>query len=214
VLHAFVYNETAILVRHWFEVSLKDSHLEHGVRLELRLREPQPLRGSESAAQRIAVDRPVWRADLFDRLDRPPGTFSAAHFHPRFDGDEPSDRVFRPELTADPWAWATAQLSDLDAVAAAAGLPPDAFGDDAPDVRDQATTIVDTARGLAPTACRSRDRCFRLTRDVAATVRIMVDNLADPALLDPADVSAWLDAASSPAVETSASIGAPRTAHR
>jgi hypothetical protein len=42
----------------------------------------------------------------------------------------------------------------------------------------------------------------------------MVDNHSDPALLDPADVSAWLDATSSPAVEASAPIGAPRTAHR
>jgi hypothetical protein len=46
---------------------------------------------------------------------------------------------------------------------------------------------------LAPTRCRSRDQCFRMTRDVAATVRIMVDNLADPALLDPAVVRLWLD---------------------
>jgi hypothetical protein len=193
VLHAFVYNETAILVRHWFEVSLKDSHLEHGVRLELRLREPQPLRGSESAAQRIAVDRPVWRADLFDRLDRPAGTFSAAHFHPRFYGIEPSDRVFRKDLTADPWAWAVAQLSDLKALSEAAGLSPDAVADDAEDVREQVGLIVDAARRLAPTQCRSRDQCFRLTRDVVGSVRIMVDNLVDRALLNPADVRLWLD---------------------
>jgi len=171
--------------------------------LELRLLEPQAHRGTESAAQRFVIDRPVWRADLFDRLDRPPGLFSAAHFHPWFDGDEPSDRVFRPELTADPWAWATAQLSDLNAVAAAAGLPPEAVGDDARDVRDQAAVIVDTARGVAPTTCHSREQCFRLTRDVAGTVRVMVDNLADPALLDLADVRRWLDEpAPSPGVET------------
>jgi hypothetical protein len=193
VLFSFVHTRVAVLVRHWFEIGLTDGVLEHGARLELRLLEPQAHRGTESAAQRFVIDRPVWRADLFDRLDRPAGTFSAAHFHPRFDGDEPSDRVFRPELTADPWAWAAAQLSDLDAVAAAGGLPPEAVGDDARDVRDQAAMIVDVARGLAPTACRSRDQCFRLTRDVAETVRIMVDNLADPALLDPADVRSWLD---------------------
>jgi len=195
VLYSFVHSRVAVLVRHWFEIGLTDGVLEHGARLELRLLEPQAHRGTESAAQRFVIDRPVWRADLFDRLDRPAGTFSAAHFHPRFDGDEPSDRVFKPEITADPWAWATAQLSDLDALAAAAGLPSGAFGDDARDVRDQAAAIVDTARALAPTACRSRDQCFRLTRDVAETVRIMVDNLADPALLDPADAKAWLDAA-------------------
>ena len=111
VLYSFVHSRVAVLVRHWFEIGLTDGVLEHGARLELRLLEPQAHRGTESAAQRVVIDRPVWRADLFDRLDRPAGTFSAAHFHPRFDGDEPSDRVFKPEITADPWAWATAQLS-------------------------------------------------------------------------------------------------------
>ena len=74
-------------------------------------------------------------------------------------------------------------------------VPPDAVADDASDVREQAAQIVDTARSLAPTECRSRDHCFRMTRDVAGTVRIMVDNLTDPALLDPATVKLWLDAA-------------------
>jgi len=193
---SFVYSRVAVLVRHWFEIGLTDGVLEHGARLELRLLEPQPHRGTESAAQRFVIDRPVWRADLFDRLDRPAGTFSAAHFHPRFDGDEPSDRVFREELTADPWAWAVGRLSDLKAVADAAGLPPDAVADDAGDVREQAALIVDTARTLAPTECRSRDQCFRMTRDVAETVRIMVDNLVSPTLLDRAAVRLWLDAPS------------------
>jgi hypothetical protein len=193
VLYSFIHSRVAVLVRHWFEIGLTDGVLEHGARLELRLLEPQAHRGTESAAQRFVIDQPVWRADLFDRLDRPAGTFSAAHFHPRFDGDEPSDRVFREELTADPWAWATAQLSDLEAVADAAGLAPDAVAVDAPDVRAQTALIVDTARSLAPTECRSREQCFQLTRDVAGTVRIMVDNLADPALLDRAAAAPWLD---------------------
>ena len=193
VLYSFVHSRVAVLVRHWFEIGLTNGVLEHGARLELRLLEPQAHRGTESAAQRFIIDRPVWRADLFDRLDRPAGTFSAAHFHPRFNGIEPSDRVFREELTADPWAWAAAQLSDLTTVADAAGLPPDAVADDARDVREQVALIVDMARALAPTECRSRDQCFRMTRDVAETVRIMVDNVADPALLDPAAVRLWLD---------------------
>lgn len=193
MLISFVYSRMAVLVRHWFEIGLTDGVLEHGARLELRLLEPQAHRGTESAAQRFVLDRPVWRADLFDRLDRPAGTFSAAHFHPRFNDVEPSDRVFREDLTADPWAWAAAQLSDLNAVADAARLLPDEIGDDARDVREQASLIVDTARLLAPTACRSQDQCFRMTRDVATTVRIMIDNLADPSLLDPAAVQPWLE---------------------
>jgi hypothetical protein len=195
MLFSFVHSRVAVLVRHWFEIGLTDGVLEHGARLELRLLEPQAHRGTESAAQRFVIDRPVWRADLFDRLDRPAGTFSAAHFHPRFDGDEPSDRVFREEITADPWAWATVQLSDLEGVAAAAGLPADAVAVDAPDVRAQAALIVDTARSVAPTRCHSREQCFGMTRDVADTVRIMVDNLADPGLLDRSAAAPWLDAA-------------------
>ena len=74
-------------------------------------------------------------------------------------------------------------------------MPPDALADDAQDVREQAVRIVDAARTVAATECRSRERCFRLTRDVAATVRIMVDNLTDPALLDSAAVRPWLEAA-------------------
>jgi hypothetical protein len=194
MLYSFVHSRVAVLVRHWFEIGLDDGVLEHGARLELRLLEPQGHRGTESAAQRFVVDRPVWRADLFDRLDRPAGTFSAAHFHPRFHGNEPSGRVFREELTADPWAWAAAQLSDLEAVADAAGLPPGAVADDSGDVREQVPLIVERARALAPVECRSRDQCFRMTRDVAGTVRIMVANLADPALLDQASVRLWLDA--------------------
>jgi hypothetical protein len=196
MLTSFVYSRVAVLVRHWFEIGLADGVLEHGARLELRLLEPQTHRGTESAAQRFVIDRPVWRADLFDRLDRQAGTFSAAHFHPRFDDTEPSDRVFREELTADPWAWAADQLSDLDAVADAAGLAPDAVGDDARDVREQVALIVATARSLAPTECRSRDQCFRMTRDVAETVRIMIDSLDHPSLLDPTAVRPWLQTSS------------------
>ena len=194
MLYSFVYSRVAVLVRHWFEIGLTDGVLEHGARLELRLLEPQTHRGTESAAQRFVIDRPLWRADLFDRLDHPAGTFSAAHFHPRFDGIEPSDRVFRKELTTDPWAWAAAQLSDLAAVAEAAGLTPDTVADDARDVREQVALILGAARALAPTECRSHEQCFRMTRDVAGTVRIMVANLADPALLDPAAVRLWLEA--------------------
>ncbi len=192
VLYSFVHARVAVLVRHWFEIGLTDGVLEHGARLELRLLEPQDHRGTESAAQRFVIDRPLWRADLFDRLDRPAGSFSAAHFHPRFDGDEPCDRVFREEIRADPWAWAVAQLSDLDAIAVAAGVPAEAVAADASDVREQAPLIVDTARSVQAARCESRDQCYRWTRDVAGTVRIMVANLADPALLDRAATAPWL----------------------
>jgi hypothetical protein len=191
VLHAFVYNETAILVRHWFEVSLADSHLEHGVRLELRLRTPQPHRGSESAAQRIVLDEPLWRADLFDRVDGTPGAFEAGHFHPRFTGPEPSARNWAEEIKATPWEWLHGQLGDLAAVCAAAGVSlPDAA--DASQVRADAPAIVAVAQSRAATQCGSAEQCYAWTQDAAPIVHLMLDNLERPDLLDQERAAPWL----------------------
>ncbi|HEX6519179.1 MAG TPA: hypothetical protein VF070_04080, partial [Streptosporangiaceae bacterium] len=49
----------AVIVRHWFEIDLDDASMEHGARIELRELTPQRHRGSESAAQIVAADRPV-----------------------------------------------------------------------------------------------------------------------------------------------------------
>jgi hypothetical protein len=191
VLQAFVYDEVAVLVRHWFEVGLSDSHLEHGTRVELRLRAPQPRRGTESAAQLIAVDRPVWRADLFDRLDGTPGGFDAAHFHPRFLGVEPCERNWADEIKKTPWEWLHRQLSDVAAIAATAGVEltdPETTGGQ---VRADAAAIVAAARSCAGAECHSAQQCFDRTRDAADAVRIMLDKLDRPELLDRDRVALW-----------------------
>ncbi len=194
MLHAFVYNETAILVRHWFEVSLKDCHLEHGTRVELRLREPQPHRGTESAAQKIVADRPVWRADLFDRIDGEPGAFDAAHFHPRFDGVDPCERRWADEIKAAPWDWLHEQLVDIAAVAAAGGVPlPDETAD-VEQVRADAPAIVAVAQSRAAAQCGSKEQCYAWTQDAAPTVHLMLSRLTQPDLLDRDRVSPWLEA--------------------
>ncbi|MCW2859474.1 MAG: hypothetical protein JWP48_1182 [Actinoallomurus sp.] len=194
MLHAFVYNETAILVRHWFEISLKDSHLEHGVRLELRLREPQPQRGTESAAQRIVADQPLWRADLFDRVDGRAGAFEAAHFHPRFTGVEPCERNWADEIKATPWDWLYDQLSDIAAVAAAAGVPLTDPAADTEQIRADAPEIVAVAQSRAAIQCGSKQQCYAWTQDAAPTVHLMLDLLKQPDLLDRDRVSPWLAA--------------------
>lgn len=79
--------------------------MEHAVRIELRELAAHRRRGSESAAQLVAVDRPLWRAGLFDRLTDAPGTFGGAHYHPQFRGHEPCQRVWDTKLTADPSGW-------------------------------------------------------------------------------------------------------------
>ncbi|MCW2914291.1 MAG: hypothetical protein JWN52_2359 [Actinomycetia bacterium] len=192
MLHAFVYNEVAVLVRHWFEISLKDSHLEHGARIELRLLSPQPHRGSESASQRILADQPVWRADLFDRVDGVPGGFEAAHFHPRFLGVEPCERHWADEVKAAPWDWLRGQLSDVAGIAAAAGVLLRDPAADNEQARVDAPAIVAAAQSRAAIQCGSAQQCYAWTQDAAHAVHLMLDQLARPDLLDRDGVSPWL----------------------
>jgi len=193
VLHAFVYNDLAILVRHWFEVSLKDSHLEHGVRLELLLREVQPHRGSESAAQKIVADRPLWRADLFDRVDGTPGAFEAAHFHPRFDGVEPCRRNWADAIKTTPWEWLHDQLADVAAIAATAGVQLPDPAADTEQVRADAPAIVAVAQSRAAAQCGSKEQCYAWTQDAVPLVHLMLRGLTQPDLLDRDRVSPWLE---------------------
>jgi hypothetical protein len=115
VQHILTLTGVAVVVRHWFEIDLEDASMEHGARIELRELAAHPRRGSESAAQVITLDRPLWRADLFDRLADEPGTFGVAHYHPEFSGNEPCPRVWDPALTASPWRWLRDQFAGLGA---------------------------------------------------------------------------------------------------
>lgn len=195
MLQAFIYNEIAVLVRHWFEIGRTDSHLEHGARIELRLRAPQPQRGTYAAAQMIVADQPLWRADLFDRVDGVAGGFEAAHFHPRFIGVEPCERNWADEVKRAPWDWLSGRLADVAEIAGAAGVAlvdPEA---ERAQVAADAPMIVETARRRAGVECRSARQCHDWTRDVAPTVRHMIDGLERPDLLDRDRVSPWLHAA-------------------
>jgi hypothetical protein len=191
VLQAFVYTEVAVLVRHWFEINLTDSHTEHGARVELRLLTPQPRRGTESAAQKIVADQPVWRADLFDLVAGAPGGFEAAHFHPRFNGVEPCKRHWADEVKKAPWEWLHRQLSDIPGIAATAGVRLSDPAGTGEQVRADADVIVAAARGRAGAECRSAQQCFAWTQDTAEAVRIMLDSLARPDLLDRDRVAPW-----------------------
>src|SRR3984885_15059108 len=113
VQHILALSRSAVTIRHWFEINLDDASMEHGVRIELRQLSARPHRGSESAAQLVTADRPLWRADLFDRLTDAPGSFGAAHYHPGFSGNEPRPRAWDRELTANPWRWLHDQIAGL-----------------------------------------------------------------------------------------------------
>jgi hypothetical protein len=197
VQHVIALSGAAIIVRHWFEIDLNDASMEHGARIELRELVPQPRRGSESAAQLITADRPLWRADLFDRLTDPAGSFGVAHFHPLFDGVEPSPRAWDPQLAASPWDWLRAAIEKQGAVNGHPAWPIDA--DDAAELSGLAGHVVALARGLGPDRCTSAAQCYALTRDARESVRLMISYLRRPDLLDTDWVGPWQAATATPA---------------
>ncbi len=188
--HILALSRSAVIIRHWFEIDLDDASMEHGARIEIRDLPPQPHRGSESAAQVTTVDRPLWRADLFDRLTDPPGSFGVAHYHPRFTGNEPSGRHWDAALTADPWTWLGDQVASLGTAAGGAAWPLDP--DDAAELPSLAGTVVETARQFGPDRCRSAAECFHLTRDVRDAVQLMVATMSTPERLDRDRAALWL----------------------
>jgi hypothetical protein len=105
--------------------------------------------GSVYAAQPIEIGRPIWRADLLETVDGPPGSFDRTHHHPRMRGWEPASRTFDDAMSADPVAWVGERLGDLDGLLAGAAIDPGEV-----DVRDAAAMraavpeILDALRRL------------------------------------------------------------------
>lgn len=188
--HILALSRSAVIIRHWFEIDLDDASMEHGARIEIRDLPPQPHRGSESAAQVTVVDRPLWRADLFDRLTDPPGSFGVAHYHPRFTDNEPSGRHWDAALSADPWTWLGDQIASLGTAAGGAAWPLDP--DDAAELPSLAGAVVETARQFGPDRCQSAAECFHLTRDVRDAVQLMVATMSTPERLDRDRAALWL----------------------
>ena len=122
---------------------------ERGVRLEIRLLERGDLRGSPYSARPIEVGRPVWRVDLLEAVDGPPGSLNRAHHHPAFRDWEPGRRVFDADLTARPVDWVGEQLANLEGLLEQAGIPADeATAADAKALRDCLPEIMDTVSRL------------------------------------------------------------------
>lgn len=122
---------------------------ERGVRLELRMLERGELHGSIYSAQPITVDKPIWRADLLESADGPPASFDRTHHHPKFTNWDPSPRQFVPELSADPVAWVSKRLTDVETLLAEAGIDASDIGPhDADDLRAAVPEIERSLRGL------------------------------------------------------------------
>ena len=182
-------SRSAVTIRHWFEINLDDASMEHGARIEIRELARHPRRGSESASQLTTVDRPLWRADLFDRLADRPGSFGAAHYHPEFSGNEPCPRVWDPELTAQPWPWLRDQLAHPGAAQGNGRWQLEPA--DAAELSGLAGVIVTLAKELAPDRCRSARECYQLTRDAQEAVQLMIKTVRQPDRLGLDWVAPW-----------------------
>jgi hypothetical protein len=153
MLYAFGFERVGVVVSDLYFVNPRPAKgqegAERGVRLELRVLERQPLKGSIYSAQPIVVDQPIWRVDLLEAVDSAPGSLDRAHHHPAFDGWEPGERHFVPELSAAPVEWLADQLSDLDSLLERAGVAPGTAGPgDAAVLRETVPEIVDVLRRL------------------------------------------------------------------
>ena len=153
MLYAFGFERVGVLVSDLYFVNPRplpgQEGPERGVRLELRVLGREPLRGSIYSAQPIAIDQPLWRVDLLESVDSPPGSLDRAHHHPAFEGWDPGERHFVPELSAAPVEWLAERLSDLDGLLAGARVPPGTAGPgDAAALRAAVPEIVEVVRRL------------------------------------------------------------------
>ena len=98
---------------------------EHGVRLEVRMLEAGELAGSIYSARPISIAEPIWRADLLESTDGPPGSLNRAHHHPNMRNWEPNKRVFDRGLSSDPVGFVATMLSDLEGLLARAEIDVD-----------------------------------------------------------------------------------------
>lgn len=97
---------------------------------------------------------------------------------------EPCERHWKREIKANPWSWLGQQLSDVGAVAVAVGVDLRDPAAEAERVRPDAGEIVAAARRLAASECRSKEQCHAWASDAEHAVRLMLDSLQRPALLD------------------------------
>lgn len=143
MLYVFGFQRTAVVLSDLYFVDpdpkIKGQESpEHGVRLEVRKITPGRLQGSIYSAQPIEIGDLIWRADLLESVDGPPGSFDRTHHHPGVSrGLEPGRRVFDRGLSAAPVEWVGAQLADLEALLDQAGVGGDpADAADAQSLRD------------------------------------------------------------------------------
>src|ERR1022692_2375211 len=153
VLYVFGFERIGVLVSDLYFVDPEPNPgqegAERGVRLEVRMLRQGELKGTIYSARPIEVGEPVWRADLLEAADGPPGSLNRAHHHPAFSGWNPGHRVFDRGLSAGAVQWVGEQLSDLSALLERAGVSDvGEFAADAESVRASVPEIKATVQAL------------------------------------------------------------------
>lgn len=108
MLHAWIFGPVIITVGYWEQIGVET---EIGSRVEIRRVQPEPVPGANPGVagfRVLPVSEGIWRADLFTGPDGP-----IYHYHPAFEDGDVGQRHLDPALTADPVAWAMAQLADI-----------------------------------------------------------------------------------------------------
>ncbi len=153
MLYAFGFERIGVVVGDLYFVDPNpipgQEGAERGVRLEVRMLHQGELKGNIYSARPIEGGEPIWRADLLEAADGPPGSLNRAHHHPAFNGWEPSKRVFEPGLSSGPVDWVGEQLSDLRALLERAGVADDgSFAADERSLRGCVSDIKSAVQGL------------------------------------------------------------------
>jgi hypothetical protein len=114
VLRVFCFGTLGVTVEDVFLIDPdpQNAARERGARVELRLLDPQPWRGSINASQKVVVDRAVLRADFLETVEGGPGSKDRMHYHPGMIDNEPGLRTFVEDLTADPIGWLGSLFAD------------------------------------------------------------------------------------------------------
>ena len=72
-----------------------------------------------------------------------------------------------------------------------AGKPWPIDSEDAAELAGMAQAVAELAQGFAPVRCTSAEQCFGLTRDARDSVRLMMEYLRRPELLDRERTALW-----------------------
>jgi hypothetical protein len=120
---------------------------ERGVRVEIRPMDAES-RGSVYVSPALSLEPAVCRIDL---LESAQGAADRMHWHPVMAEGEPGERIFESAMPADPAAWLSDRLHEVDVLLERSGIPDvDRHRSAVASIRESAEEIAEEVRaGIA-----------------------------------------------------------------